>query len=37
LPRVAPALDQYAVEHALTSGDVPVTDPHPAEEVSPRP
>ena len=31
LPRVAPALDQFAVEHALTSGDVPVTDRDPAE------
>jgi anti-sigma factor RsiW len=37
LPRVAPALDQYAVEHALTSGDVPVTDRNPAEEVTSRP
>jgi hypothetical protein len=37
LPRVAPALDQFAVEHALTSGDVPVTDRDPAEEVTSRP
>jgi anti-sigma factor RsiW len=37
LPRVAPALDQFAVEHALTSGDVPVTDRDPAEELTPNP
>ncbi len=37
LPRVAPALDQFAVEHALTSGDVPVTDRDPAEEPAPKP
>ena len=37
LPRVAPALDQFAVEHALTSGDVPITDRDPAEEVTSRP
>jgi anti-sigma factor RsiW len=37
LPRVAPALDQFAVEHALTSGDVPVTDRDPAEESTPNP
>lgn len=35
LPRVAPAIDQFAVEHALTSGDVPVTDKDPAEEPTP--
>jgi anti-sigma factor RsiW len=27
LPRVAPSIEQFAVEHALTSGDVPLTDP----------
>lgn len=37
LPRVAPALDQFAVEHALTSGDVPVTDRDPAEEATQSP
>ena len=37
LPRVAPALDQFAVEHALTTGDVPVTDRDPAEEATTRP
>jgi anti-sigma factor RsiW len=37
LPRVAPALEQFAVEHALTSGDIPVTDKHPAEGSTPRP
>jgi anti-sigma factor RsiW len=37
LPRVGPALEQFAVEHALTSGDVPVTDKDPAEEPTPRP
>ncbi|HEU5158082.1 MAG TPA: zf-HC2 domain-containing protein [Streptosporangiaceae bacterium] len=37
LPRVAPALDQFAVEHALTSGDVPVTDRDPAEGSTSRP
>jgi anti-sigma factor RsiW len=26
LPRVAPSLEQFSVEHALTSGDVPVGD-----------
>jgi anti-sigma factor RsiW len=37
VPRVAPALDQFAVEHALTSGDVPVTDRYPAAEPAPNP
>jgi anti-sigma factor RsiW len=37
LPRVAPALDQFAVEHALTSGDVPVTDRDPAEAPAQKP
>ncbi len=37
LPRVAPAVEQFAVEHALTSGDVPLTDPQPAETTSDRP
>jgi anti-sigma factor RsiW len=37
LPRVGPALEQFAVEHALTSGDVPVADQHPAKETSPKP
>jgi anti-sigma factor RsiW len=31
LPRVSPSVEQFAVEHALTSGDVPLTDPRPAE------
>lgn len=26
-PTVTPAFDRFAVEHALTSGDVPLTDP----------
>src|SRR5690606_4918755 len=26
-PTVNPAFDRFAVEHALTSGDVPITDP----------
>ena len=30
LPRVGPAVEQFAVEHALTSGDVPVSDNDPA-------
>jgi anti-sigma factor RsiW len=37
LPRVAPSVEQFAVEHALTSGDVPLTDPRPAEKISDRP
>jgi anti-sigma factor RsiW len=37
LPRVAPAFEQFAVEHALTSGDVPVADKDPAKEPRPRP
>lgn len=37
LPRVAPSLQQYAVEHALTSGDVPVTDKDPAGEPAQSP
>ncbi len=37
LPRVAPSVEQFAVEHALTSGDVPLTDPRPAETTSDRP
>lgn len=32
-PRVAPSVEQYAVEHALTSGDIPLTDPRPAQTV----
>jgi len=27
VPTVTPAFDRFAVEHALTSGDVPMTDP----------
>ncbi|MFC5749403.1 anti-sigma factor family protein [Actinomadura rugatobispora] len=27
VPTVSPAFDRFAVEHALTSGDVPMTDP----------
>lgn len=26
-PRVTPPVEQFAVEHALTSGDIPLTDP----------
>ncbi|NEA24361.1 hypothetical protein G3I70_17960, partial [Actinomadura bangladeshensis] len=26
-PTVTPAFDRFAVEHALTSGDAPMTDP----------
>ncbi|RFU39077.1 hypothetical protein DZF91_24295, partial [Actinomadura logoneensis] len=26
-PTVTPAFDRFAVEHALTSGDTPITDP----------
>jgi anti-sigma factor RsiW len=37
LPRVAPSVEQFAVEHALTSGDVPLTDPRPAETISDHP
>jgi hypothetical protein len=37
LPRVAPSVEQFAVEHALTSGDVPLTDPKPAERTSDSP
>jgi anti-sigma factor RsiW len=36
-PRVSPAVEQFAVEHALTSGDVPLTDPRPAEKTSDSP
>jgi anti-sigma factor RsiW len=32
LPRVSPSVEQFAVEHALTSGDVPLTDPRPATD-----
>lgn len=32
-PRVTPSVEQYAVEHALTSGDIPLTDPRPAQTV----
>jgi anti-sigma factor RsiW len=37
LPRVSPSVEQFAVEHALTSGDVPLTDPRPAEKTSDSP
>jgi hypothetical protein len=30
LPRVTPAIERFAVEHALISGDVPLTDPVPS-------
>lgn len=36
-PRVRPSVEQFAVEHALTSGDVPLTDPRPAEKTSDSP
>jgi anti-sigma factor RsiW len=35
LPRVGPAVEQFAVEHALTSGDVPVSDNDPAVSSQP--
>ncbi|MCW2915584.1 MAG: putative transrane anti-sigma factor [Actinomycetia bacterium] len=31
LPQVAPAFDRFAVEHALTSGEVPMTEPSSAK------
>lgn len=37
LPRVSPSVEQFAVEHALTSGDVPLTDPRPVGKTSERP
>lgn len=37
LPRVTPSVEQFAVEHALTSGDVPLTDPRPAATVGDHP
>jgi anti-sigma factor RsiW len=37
LPRVTPSIEQYAVEHALTSGDIPLTDPQPAQTTSEHP
>jgi anti-sigma factor RsiW len=37
VPRVAPSIEQYAVEHALTSGDVPLTDPQPVQTATDRP
>jgi hypothetical protein len=37
LPRVSPSIEQFAVEHALTSGYVPLTDPQPADTVSGHP
>jgi anti-sigma factor RsiW len=37
LPRVTPSIEQYAVEHALTSGDIPLTDPQPAQTISEHP
>jgi anti-sigma factor RsiW len=30
-PQVAPAFDRFAVEHALISGEVPMTEPSPAQ------
>lgn len=30
LPRVTPSIEQFAVEHALTSGDAPLTAPRPS-------
>jgi anti-sigma factor RsiW len=36
-PRVSPSVEQFAVEHALTSGDVPLTDPRPAPKTSDSP
>lgn len=36
-PRVAPSIEQYAVEHALTSGDIPLTDPQPTQSTTERP
>lgn len=37
VPRVAPSIEQFAVEHALTSGDVPLTDPRPADSAGDHP
>ncbi|MEV0400036.1 zf-HC2 domain-containing protein [Actinoallomurus sp. NPDC050550] len=37
LPRVSPSVEQFAVEHALTSGDVPLTDPRPAVTAAEHP
>lgn len=37
VPRVAPSIEQYAVEHALTSGDIPLTDPQPTQPTTDRP
>ena len=37
LPRVTPSVEQFAVEHALTSGDIPLTAPRPAETTSDSP
>lgn len=37
LPRVTPAIERFAVEHALISGDVPLTDPVPSPAAGHRP
>lgn len=37
LPRIAPAIERFAVEHALTSGDVPLTDPNQGPAPGERP
>jgi anti-sigma factor RsiW len=37
VPRVTPSIEQFAVEHALTSGDIPVTDPQAAQAAGDHP
>ncbi len=37
VPRVTPSVEQFAVEHALTSGDIPVTDPRAAQAAGDHP
>ena len=37
LPRVAPSLEQFSIEHALTSGDVPVGETTATPSPSPSP
>lgn len=37
VPRVTPSVEQFAVEHALTSGDIPLTDPRAAQPVGDHP
>lgn len=37
IPRVTPSVEQFAVEHALTAGDIPVTDPRAAQAAGDHP